>query len=151
MTPSGSTTALLGAPGAGKTLLGLSFLVEGARQVAERVAIEAAVYRGLADGPELAMVDSDRGITNLHAPNDVIVDASMPVVVRDGGKMWNADGTLQDTRAIIPDRCYSTMYGEIIANCRTRLAGYKQPKPILLVSKQRLGRDGTGKWSSSKS
>jgi isocitrate dehydrogenase len=80
--------------------------------------IEADIQAVYAKRPALAMVDSDNGITNLHAPNDVIVDASMPVVVRDGGKMWNADGKLQDTRAIIPDRCYSTMYGEIIANCR---------------------------------
>ena len=58
--------------------------------------------------PDIAMVDSDNGITNLHVPNKVIIDASMPVVVRDGGKMWNAAGKLQDTKALIPDRfiCY---------------------------------------------
>src|SRR6266545_6560847 len=64
------------------------------------------------------MVDSDNGITNLHAPNDIIVDASMPVVVRESGKMWNAEGKLQDTKALIPDRCYSTIYAEIIDNCK---------------------------------
>jgi len=85
---------------------------------AKRAEIEADIKAVYAKRPALAMVDSDNAITNLHAPNDVIVDASMPVVVRDGGRMWNADGKLQDTRAIIPDRCYSTMYGEIIANCR---------------------------------
>ena len=85
---------------------------------ATRAAIEADIAATYAQRPALAMVDSDKGITNLHAPNDIIVDASMPVVVRDSGKMWNADGKLQDTKAIIPDRCYSTMYGEIIANCK---------------------------------
>ena len=67
--------------------------------------------------PKLAMVDSDNGITNLHAPNKVIVDASMPVVIRDGGKMWGPDGKLHDTKAVIPDRCYSTMYQQVIDDC----------------------------------
>ncbi len=70
------------------------------------------------NNPPLAMVDSDKGITNLHAPNLVIVDASMPVVVRDGGKMWGPDGKLHDTKAIIPDRSYSTMYEAIIEDCK---------------------------------
>ena len=64
------------------------------------------------------MVDSDKGITNLHVPNNVIIDASMPVVIRDGGKMWGPDGTLQDTLALIPDRCYATMYQEVIEDCQ---------------------------------
>jgi isocitrate dehydrogenase len=68
--------------------------------------------------PELAMVDSDKGITNLHLPNNVIIDASMPVVVRDGGKMWGPDGMLRDTVAMIPDRCYATIYQEVIEDCR---------------------------------
>jgi isocitrate dehydrogenase len=85
---------------------------------AKRAEIEADIKATYATRPALAMVDSDNGITNLHAPNDVIVDASMPVVVRDSGKMWNADGKLQDTKAVIPDRCYSTMYKEIVENCR---------------------------------
>ena len=68
--------------------------------------------------PKLAMVDSDKGITNLHIPNNVIIDASMPVVIRDGGKMWGPDGTLQDTLALIPDRCYATMYQEVIEDCQ---------------------------------
>ena len=67
--------------------------------------------------PKLAMVDSDNGITNLHAPNKVIVDASMPVVIRDGGKMWGPDGKLHDTKAMIPDRCYATMYQVVIDDC----------------------------------
>ena len=74
-----------------------------------------AVYE---DMPGLAMVDSRYGITNLHVPNNVIVDASMPNVVRDGGKMWNKDDELQDTIAMVPDRCYATMYQQIIADCQ---------------------------------
>jgi len=85
---------------------------------ATRTAIEADIAATFAQRPALAMVDSDNGITNLHAPNDIIVDASMPVVVRESGKMWNADGKLQDTKALIPDRCYSTIYAEIIDNCK---------------------------------
>ena len=68
--------------------------------------------------PWLAMVDSGRGITNLHTPSDVIVDASMPVVVRDSGKMWNKENALEDVKCVIPDRCYATMYQEIIAFCK---------------------------------
>jgi isocitrate dehydrogenase len=84
----------------------------------QRAAIEsdiAAVYR---KRPALAMVDSDRGITNLHVPSDIIVDASMPVVVRDAGKMWGPDGKLHDTKALIPDRCYATIYKTIIEDCQ---------------------------------
>ncbi len=85
---------------------------------AEKEEIEAAIMAVYATQPDLAMVDSDKGITNLHVPNNVIIDASMPVVVRDGGKMWNKDGKLQDTKALIPDRCYATIYKETIENCR---------------------------------
>ncbi|MGZ3304138.1 MAG: NADP-dependent isocitrate dehydrogenase, partial [Isosphaeraceae bacterium] len=74
-----------------------------------------AVY---ATRPALAMVDSDKGVTNLHVPNDIIVDASMPVVVREGGKMWGPDGKLHDTKAMIPDRCYATIYQTIIEDCQ---------------------------------
>src|SRR5260221_210462 len=88
---------------------------------AKRAEIEAGIKATYARGPALAMVDSDNGITNFHAPNDVIVDASMPVVVRDAGKMWNADGKLQDTKAVIPDRRYATMYKEIIENFQKAL------------------------------
>ena len=84
----------------------------------KRREIEADIQAVYAKRPALAMVDSDKGITNLHVPNDIIIDASMPVVVRDSGKMWNAEGKLQDTKALIPDRCYSTMYKEIIQNCQ---------------------------------
>jgi isocitrate dehydrogenase len=70
--------------------------------------------------PWLAMVDSDKGITNLHAPNDVIVDASMPVVIRDSGKMWNKMNELEDTKCIIPDRCYATTYQEVMSFVKTK-------------------------------
>jgi len=85
---------------------------------AKREEIEADIKAIYAKRPALAMVDSDKGITNLHVPNDIIVDASMPVVVRDSGKMWGPDGQLHDTKAMIPDRCYATMYQEIIADCQ---------------------------------
>ena len=84
----------------------------------ERAEIEADIKAVYATRPALAMVDSDKGITNLHVPNDIIVDASMPVVVRDSGKMWGPDGKLHDTKAMIPDRCYATMYQAIIEDCK---------------------------------
>ena len=70
--------------------------------------------------PRLAMVDSDRGITNLHVPSDVIVDNSMPIVIRDGGKMWNKHGRLEDTKCLIPDRSYATTYQEVLSYVKTR-------------------------------
>ncbi len=85
---------------------------------AKRAEIEADIRATYAKRPALAMVDSDNGITNLHAPNDIIVDASMPVVIRESGRMWNAEGKLQETKAVIPDRCYSTIYTEVIDNCK---------------------------------
>merc|ERR1712048_1384941 len=72
------------------------------------------------DRPWLAMVNSDKGITNLHAPNDIIIDASMPVVIRDSGKMWNKLNELEDTKCLIPDRCYATMYQEVISYVKTK-------------------------------
>ena len=85
---------------------------------AKQAEIEADIQAVYASRPALAMVDSDKGITNLHVPSDVIVDASMPNVVRDSGKMWNKDGKLQDTKAVIPDRCYSTIYKTIVEDCK---------------------------------
>jgi len=85
---------------------------------AKRAEIEADIQAVYATRPALAMVDSDKGITNLHVPNDIIVDASMPVVVRDSGKMWGPDGKLHDTKAMIPDRCYATMYQAIMEDCK---------------------------------
>jgi isocitrate dehydrogenase len=83
----------------------------------KRGEIEADIRACYDNGPGLAMVDSRLGKTNLHVPNDVIVDASMPVVIRDGGKMWNKDDSLQDTVAMIPDRCYATIYQAMIEDC----------------------------------
>ncbi len=80
--------------------------------------IESDIQEVYEKRPALAMVDSDKGITNLHAGNNIIIDASMPVVIRDSGKMWNAKGELQDTKAVIPDRCYSTFYQEVIEFCK---------------------------------
>ena len=80
--------------------------------------IEADIEAVYANRPALAMVNSDKGITNLHVPSDVIVDASMPAMIRDSGKMWNTEGQLQDTKAVIPDRCYATIYQATIEDCQ---------------------------------
>jgi len=84
----------------------------------ERGAIEDAIAQAIEAGPDLAMVDSDRGITNLHVPSDVIVDASMPAMIRASGQMWNAAGEQQDTKAVIPDSSYAPLYAETIDFCR---------------------------------
>ena len=84
----------------------------------KRAAVEADIQACLAERPALAMVNSDKGITNLHVPSDVIVDASMPAMIRESGKMWGADGQLHDTKAIIPDRCYATLYQVTIDDCK---------------------------------
>ena len=85
---------------------------------AERAAIEADLAACYESRPRLAMVDSDRGITNLHVPSDVIIDASMPCVVRDSGKMWNKDGKLEDVKCIIPDRSYAPIYHACLEDCK---------------------------------
>ncbi|KUM43565.1 NADP-dependent isocitrate dehydrogenase [Pseudomonas sp. EpS/L25] len=85
---------------------------------ATQAAIKADFDAQYAQRPALAMVNSDKGITNLHVPSDVIVDASMPAMIRDSGKMWNAEGNLQDTKAIIPDRCYAGVYQVVIEDCK---------------------------------
>ena len=84
----------------------------------QRVEVEGDFRRCYETRPEMAMVDSDKGITNLHVPSDVIVDASMPAMIRSGGMMWNAHGKLKDTKAVIPDSCYATIYQEIINFCK---------------------------------
>ena len=84
----------------------------------QRVAIEADITALYAQRPALAMVNSDKGITNLHVPSDVIVDASMPAMIRDSGKMWNAAGALQDTKALIPDRNYAGIYQAVLDDCK---------------------------------
>ncbi len=84
----------------------------------ERASIDGDIAGALETGPSLAMVDSDRGITNLHVPSDIIIDASMPPMIRDSGKMWNAAGELQDTKAVIPDACYAGVYDAVIEDCK---------------------------------
>ncbi|MEM7321897.1 MAG: NADP-dependent isocitrate dehydrogenase [Actinomycetota bacterium] len=85
---------------------------------AERAAIAAAIEAALETGPDLAMVNSDLGITNLHVPSDVIIDASMPAMIRTSGQMWNAAGNQQDTKAVIPDSSYAGLYQATIDYCR---------------------------------
>ena len=85
---------------------------------AKKAEIEADIAACYQKRPGLAMVDSRTGRTNLHVPSDVIIDASMPVVIRDGGKMWNKEDRLQDTVAVIPDRCYATIYQTVIEDCK---------------------------------
>jgi isocitrate dehydrogenase len=85
---------------------------------AQRAEIEADIQAVYKTRPELAMVNSDKGITNLHVPSDIIVDASMPAMIRDSGKMWGTDGKLHDTKAMIPDRCYARIYQVVIDDCK---------------------------------
>ncbi len=85
---------------------------------AERQAIEADLQAVYQTRPKLAMVDSDKGITNLHVPSDIIIDASMPAALRTSGKMWGSDGALHDTKAMIPDRCYGSIYQAVIDFCK---------------------------------
>lgn len=84
----------------------------------QQAQIEADIQAVYAARPSLAMVNSDKGITNLHVPSDVIVDTSMPAMIRDSGKMWGTDGQLHDTKAVIPDRCYATIYQAVIEDCK---------------------------------
>ncbi|MCK9508039.1 MAG: NADP-dependent isocitrate dehydrogenase, partial [Pigmentiphaga sp.] len=84
----------------------------------KRADIEADIAALYAQRPQLAMVNSDKGITNLHVPSDVIIDASMPAMIREGGKMWGADGQLHDAKAVIPDRCYAGVYQTAIDDCK---------------------------------
>jgi len=99
---------------------GLGSLLQAAQSLPadERTAIEAAIRDGLANGPALAMVDSDNGITNLHVPSDVIVDASMPAMIRNSGHMWGPDGKEADTLAVIPDSSYASIYQIVLDDCR---------------------------------
>ncbi|GAA2739698.1 NADP-dependent isocitrate dehydrogenase [Pedococcus aerophilus] len=99
--------------GLGSILDGLDTLPEGTRDE-----VRAAIEQGLADGPKLAMVNSDKGITNLHVPSDVIVDASMPAMIRTSGHMWGPDGEEADTLAVIPDSSYAGVYQAVIDDCR---------------------------------
>ncbi|MCF3963693.1 NADP-dependent isocitrate dehydrogenase [Streptomyces fuscigenes] len=97
---------------------GLGGILKGIEALDEGAAIKASFDAELAEGPELAMVDSDRGITNLHVPSDVIVDASMPAMIRTSGHMWGKDGGEHDTLAVIPDSSYAGIYQATIEDCR---------------------------------
>jgi isocitrate dehydrogenase len=94
----------------------------------QKSAIEADIQAAYASGPALAMVNSDKGITNLHVPSDVIVDASMPAMIRTSGRMWNAEGKEQDTLAVIPDSCYAGVYQTVIDFCKKQ--GALDPKTM---------------------
>ena len=106
-----ATAGLSPNDGLGAILAGLDALPEGPE-------IKAAIDRGFAEGPALAMVDSDRGISNLHVPSDVIVDASMPAMIRTSGHMWGPDGAEADTLAVLPDSSYAPIYQVVIDDCR---------------------------------
>lgn len=95
---------------------------------AQEAEVKAAIDAAIANGPALAMVNSDKGITNLHVTSDVIVDASMPAMIRTSGQMWNKEGKAQDTLAIIPDRCYAGVYTATIDDCKKN--GALDPKTI---------------------
>jgi isocitrate dehydrogenase len=99
--------------GFGNLLIAIKELPE-----SQRDAIQADIDLAYANGPDLAMVNSDNGITNLHVPSDVIIDASMPAMIRTSGQMWDADGKQQDTKAVIPDSSYAPLYSETIDYCR---------------------------------
>ncbi len=99
---------------------GLAAILGGLDELADdvRAGVEALIAKGFEDGPALAMVDSDKGITNLHVPSDVIVDASMPAMIRSSGHMWGADGQEHDTLAVLPDSSYSGVFQVVIEDCR---------------------------------
>ncbi|MDT0607240.1 NADP-dependent isocitrate dehydrogenase [Croceitalea rosinachiae] len=97
---------------------GLESLIEKLENIPQAHEIKSAIQKTIEDGPDLAMVNSDRGITNLHVPSDIIIDASMPAMIRNSGKMWDFEGKLQDTKAIIPDSSYAGIYEATIDFCK---------------------------------
>ena len=131
-----AAAGLDGSNGLGAILDGLADLEHGAE-------IRAAIEQGLADGPKLAMVNSDKGITNLHVPSDVIVDASMPAMIRTSGHMWGPDGAEADTLAVIPDSSYAPIYQAVIDDCRAH--GAFDPTTMGSVPERRAdGPEGRG-------
>jgi len=117
--------------------------LEGNAQEAE---VKAAIDAALAKGPDLAMVDSSKGITNLHVPSDVIIDASMPAMIRNSGCMWNKEGKLQEVKAVIPDRCYAGIYDETIQFCKEN--GAFDPKTMGTVPNVGLMAQGAEEYGS---
>ncbi|VXB71225.1 NADP-dependent isocitrate dehydrogenase [Frigoribacterium sp. 9N] len=97
---------------------GLNGILQGLAALPNGDEVKAAFDQGIADGPDLAMVDSDKGVTNLHVPSDVIVDASMPAMIRTSGHMWGPDGDEHDTLAVIPDSSYAGIYQAVLDDCR---------------------------------
>ncbi|CAN0603744.1 unnamed protein product, partial [Ectocarpus sp. 12 AP-2014] len=99
---------------------GLETLLDKLEELPEdkRQEIKNAIAQTIANGPDLAMVNSDKGITNLHVPSDIIIDASMPAMIRSSGKMWDKNGKLQDTKAVIPDSSYAGIYQATIDFCK---------------------------------
>jgi isocitrate dehydrogenase len=112
----------------------------------KRAEIEADIQAVYAIQPPLAMVDSSRGITNLHVPSDIIIDASMPAMIRDSGCMWGPDGELHETKALLPDRCYSTMYKAIVEDCKQH--GALDPKTMGGVPNVGLMAQGAEEYDS---
>lgn len=100
----------------------------------KRTEIKSAIEKDLNDGPDIAMVNSDEGITNLHVPSDIIIDASMPAMIRTSGQMWNAEGKTQDTKAVIPDSSYAPLYQATIEFCKNTVLSI-QPRwePFLML------------------
>ena len=97
---------------------GLGDLYDKVKGHPKQAEVEADIQNVYTSRPSLAMVDSSKGITNLHVPSDVIIDASMPCVVRDGGAMWNKDDKLEEVKCVIPDRSYAGTYAAIVADCQ---------------------------------
>ena len=113
---------------------------------AKEAEVKAAIETALAKGPDLAMVDSSKGITNLHVPSDVIIDASMPAMIRNSGCMWNKEGKLQEVKAVIPDRCYAGIYDETIQFCKEN--GAFDPKTMGTVPNVGLMAQGAEEYGS---
>ena len=125
---------------------GLADLYKRLEGNAKEAEVKAAIDTALAKGPDLAMVDSSKGITNLHVPSDVIIDASMPAMIRNSGCMWNKEGKLQEVKAVIPDRCYAGIYDETIQFCKEN--GAFDPKTMGTVPNVGLMAQGAEEYGS---
>ena len=126
---------------------GLGDLISKIKQLPpnEQEEIKKDMETTMAEGPGLAMVNSEKGITNLHVPSDVIIDASMPAAIRNSGQMWNRDGKLQDIKAVIPDRCYAGIYQKVVEFCK--IHGAFDPKTMGSVSNVGLmAKKSPGIW-----